>query len=447
MMPPKIHDALQRDAALITDALKIRFFPLVIDRGAGARVVDIEGRTYLDFTAGWAVANTGYDHPHVKARLKEQLDKTTFAGLISSINLPALELAERLIAMTPGSFDKLVWFGFCGSDANETVGRLVPMATGRRRMISFGGSYHGFTAGSMALSGHMAFSSFIGSGSAIKIPYPHPYRPPFGEHPRETGRKVLAFLTDYVFKQMCDPADVAGIIVEAVQSDGGDIVPPSDFLPGLEAICREHGIALILDEVKIGMGRTGAWFGFDHAGVTPDIVVLGKSLGGGLPLSAVIARRELLEAGTATALFTGVGNALGCTAGLATLEAIEADGLIARAEATGAYLHERLRDLQGKHDLVGDVRGIGLIQGVELVTDRAAKTPARAETAKVVYRAFELGLLLYYVGTFSNVIEITPPLVLTRADVDEGVAILDQAIADVAAGRVSDEQVARFAGW
>jgi 4-aminobutyrate aminotransferase len=261
----------------------------------------------------------------------------------------------------------------------------------------------------------------------------------------DCAEKAIRFLEDYIFQTICPPDDVAGIIVEAVQSDGGDIVPPPEFLPMLADVCRRHNIYLVIDEVKVGMGRTGKMFAFEHAGVTPDVVILGKSLGGGLPLSAVVARREILDVGFA--LFTTTGNALSCTAGLATIEAIEQDGLVENAGRVGAYLQQQLRQLQDKHALIGDVRGVGMIQGVELVRDRATKEPAATETAKVAYRAFELGLLVFYVGMYSNVLEITPPLIMTEAEVDEGVAILDQALADVAAGLVSDEHVARFAGW
>lgn len=444
-MNDAISAMLERDDGLIADALKLRFFPLGVARAEGCHLVDAAGTRYLDFTAGWALANTGYSNARVKAAVAAELERSTFSSLISGMHTPALDLAETLVGLTPGDFPKKVWFGLSGSDASETVGRLLPLATGRRRMISFIGSYHGATAASMSMSAHIAMTQFIGGGNVVKVPYPHPYRPPFGEEPAEAADRALRFLEEYIFKTICPPDDVGGIIVEAVQSDGGDIVPPPDFLPKLEALCRRHGIYLILDEVKVGMGRTGRMFAFEHAGVTPDAVIMGKSLGGGLPLSAVVARRELLDTGFA--LFTATGNAVCCAAGLANITAIQEDGLVDRAARTGAYLHAQLRALQAKHDLIGDVRGLGMIQGVELVTDRAAKTPAVKETAKVAYRAFELGLLVFYVGMFSNVLEITPPLIMTEAEVDAGVAILDQALTDVAAGRVDDAAIARYAGW
>jgi len=444
-----IDQLFEMDTGLISDALKIRFFPHVTHEGEGARLRDTGGKEYLDFSAGWAVANTGYSHPYVKQAVIEQLERTTFGGLLSSMHEPAVRLAERLVDLVPGEFHKKVWYGLSGSDASEAAGRLLHLATGKRRMVGFIGAYHGSTAASMAMSAHVAWTQFIGGGHVTKVPYPHAYRCPFGDgvSGEACAEKVIRYLEDYLFKTICPPEDVAGIIVEAVQSDGGDIVPPPNFLPMLEDICRRYDTYLVVDEVKVGMGRTGRWFAFQHSGVTPDVVILGKSLGGGLPLSAVVARKEILDVGPAQALFTTAGNALSCAAGLATVEAIEQDRLVDNARKVGAYLHDRLAALQDRHPLIGDVRGLGLIQGVELVKDRDTKEPASAETAKVVFRAWELGLVVFYAGMFSNVLELTPPLVLTEADVDEGVGILDRALSDVEAGKVSDAAVARYAGW
>jgi 4-aminobutyrate aminotransferase len=449
MMNDTSDQLYEMDTGLISDALKIRFFPHVTHEGNGVRLYDTEGKQYLDFSAGWAVANTGYSHPHVKQAVIEQLERTTYGGLLSSMHLPSLHLAEKLVELVPGNFPKKVWFGLSGSDASETAGRLLHLATGKRRMVSFIGAYHGSTAASMTMSAHVAWTQFIGGGHVTKIPYPHPYRCPFGGEisGEQCAEMVIRYLEDYIFKTICPPQDVAGIIVEAVQSDGGDIVPPPNFLPMLEEVCRRYDTYLIVDEVKVGMGRTGEWFAFQHSGVTPDMVILGKALGGGLPLSAVVGRKEILDVGPATALFTTAGNALSCTAGLATIEAIQQDSLVDNARKVGSCLHDRLGALQEKHPLIGNVRGLGLIQGVELVKDRDTKEPAASETAKVVFRACELGLVVFYAGMFSNVLELTPPLILTEADVDEGVSILDQAISDVVAGSVSDEAVARYAGW
>jgi len=269
----------------------------------------------------------------------------------------------------------------------------------------------------------------------------------FGLSSSEVGPALLEHLEGYLFKTIVPPDLVGGIIVEAVQADSGDIVPPRGFLAGVEAICRRHGIMLLLDEVKIGLGRTGKWWGFSHEDVAPDLVALGKALGGGLPLSAVVGRAEVLDAATANNMYTTAGNPVACAAALATLDVIEEEGLVARAAEIGGYLLKSLRQLQAVHPLIGDVRGLGCIVGVELVRDRTTRVPAPSETAKTVYRCYENGLLVFYSGLYSNVLEFTPPLTLSVAEVDEGVDKLDRSLADVEAGRVTDESLGKYQGW
>lgn len=440
-------DLVARDALVIADALRMRYTPMEIASGDGAWLTDSQGKRYLDFGAGWALAGLGYSDRRVQHAVAEQMAKSTFAGLISSINEPAVELAEELIALTPGTFPKKVWFGLAGSDAAETAQRLVMRATGKRRIVSFVGGWHGMTDGTMGLSAHPSLSETPSGVHVTKIPFPNPYRPPFGGDGAEQTDQILTYLEEYLFRTICPPEQVAAVFVEAVQADSGDVTPPADFLPKLRALCDRHGILLVVDEIKIGLGRTGRMFGFDHAGITPDLVLLGKSLGGGLPLSAIVGRQEILDSGSGIALFTAVGNATCCAAGLAVVRAILEDGLPARAAQTGAYLLDRLRGALSPYEIVGDVRGQGMILGVELVTDRASKEPNQPDAAKVVYRAYELGLILYYAGMWGNVLEITPPLILTEAEVDTGVGILAQAVDDVVNGRVGDEVLAGFAGW
>src|SRR3954452_10074424 len=351
-------DAARRDNLLISNSLKLRYTPFAVARGEGANLFDLDGRRYLDFSAGWAVAQLGYSDARVRHAIERQLQQTTFAGLISSINTPALDLAEKLVSLTPGDFPKKVWFGQSGSDASEVAQRLVLRATGRRRLVSFIGSWHGTNDAAMSLSGHPSFAATPGGAHVTKAPYPNPYRPPFGdirETSEELGERCLHFLEHYLFQTICPPQDVAAVFVEAVQSDAGDIVPPLTFLSGLRALCDRHGILLVVDEVKTGLGRTGRMFAFEHSGITPDLVLLGKALGGGLPLSAIVGRAEVLDAGSG-ALFTTVGNGTCCAAGLATIAALEADGLVEQAAVNGDYLHDRLACALDKYDIVGDVR-------------------------------------------------------------------------------------------
>lgn len=436
----------EHDDRYLASVMKVRFFPLTIAGADGNRITDADGRTYLDFTAGWAVANVGYNNPRVRQAVVDQFTRTSFGTLTAMMNEPSVRLAERLVALMPGDFEKKVWYGLHGSDANDCLAKLVPLATGRRRMISFIGGYHGQTGGSAALSGHTAQAKAGGGAGVVKIPYPDPYRPIFGAD-RDPGDAVLDYLENYVLKTICPPEDTAGIIVEPMQSDGGDIVPPPRFLRGLERICRKNGILLLIDEVKIGFGRSGRMFAFEHFGVTPDAVALGKSMGGGFPISAVVARREVLDVAPAINMYTMAGNPVACAAALANLDEIERRGLAERAGKTGALLLERLRGLRERHPLIGDVRGLGMMLGVETVRDRTSKEPADREMAKIVYRAYQLGLVVFYGGIYSNVMEVTPPLTLTEEEVEEGVAILDRAIGEVEAGEVPDDLLGDYAGW
>ena len=357
------------DARYLASVLKVRFFPLVIASADGCRITDASGVTRLDFTAGWAVANLGYGNARVREAVTAQLAQGTFGTLTAMLNEPSVRLAERLAGLVPGDYEKKVWYGLHGSDANDCLAKLVPLATGRRRMISFIGGYHGQTAGSAGLSGHTAQAKAGGGGNVIKIPYPDPYRPVLGAD-RDPAEAVLDYLENYILRTICPPEDTAGIIVEPVQSDGGDIVPAPGFLRGLERICRRHGIMLLIDEVKIGFGRSGRMFAFEHSGITPDAVSLGKSMGAGMPISAVVGRRELLDVAPAINMYTMAGNPVACAAALAHLDEIGRLGLAERAARTGGYLLGRLRELQQRHPLIGDVRGLGMMLGLETVRDR-----------------------------------------------------------------------------
>jgi 4-aminobutyrate aminotransferase len=431
---------------VIANSLKIRFYPISVKSAKGTRIIDHSGKEYLDLAAGWAVAGIGYGHKRVSQKIKEKYDTLSFTSQLSAPEPTMVSLAEKLIDITPGDFPKKVWFGHSGSDANDCIAKLVPLEKNRMRMISFMGSYHGQTMGSLSLSGHPAQARFIGSGNVVKIPYPNPYRPPFGETEQLT-EQVIQYLEQEVFKTICPPEATAGIIIEGIQSDGGLIVPPADFLPRLQEVCKRYDINLIFDEVKVGLGRTGRWFSFEHSGIVPDAVVLGKSLGGGLPISAVVARKEILDVGTGIHMFTTSGNPVSCTASLETLTIIEDENLIENARTNGQYFINRLKELQEKYECIGDVRGKGLAIGVELVQDRLTKNPAAEKTAAICYRCYELGVLLFYVGIHSNVIEITPPLTINKEEIDQAIAILDQSFTDLQENKIKMDLVKQYTGW
>ena len=431
----------QRDTAAIAEIQKLRFNPLAARGGKGSYLTSEDGRRILDLSASATAASLGYAHPAVTEAVTKALTDMAGASLLMYPNEPAAALAEALLQVTPGSGERRVWFGHSGSDANDAAARVVEAATGRPRFISFIGSYHGGVAGSMAISGHTAMTHTLPRPGLVLLPYPDPYRPRF------SADDVLDML-DYQFDTTCPPEQVAAVFIEPVMSDGGLIVPPAGFLKALEERCRQHGILTVLDEVKVGCGRSGLFHAFSHEGLTPDLVVLGKGIGGGLPLSAVIGPAEVLDHRPAFAIQTTGGNPVCTAAGLAVLRTILDEDLPAHAARMGERLVDGLRALGARHAMIGDVRGRGLAIGVDLVQDRESKAPVEpATTAKVILRAYELGASFIYVGLAANVLEITPPLNLSDAECDEGLAIIDQALSDVAEGRVSDEAVQAYMNW
>lgn len=433
----------ERDSLAISRMSFLRFFPQAVTGGSGSYLIDENGRRLLDLSASWGAASLGHSHPAVREAVTRALGDQAGASLLSTANLPAVELAEKLLSLVPPRAAGRVWLGHSGSDANETAARAVIAASGRPRIIAFEGAYHGGTVGSMAISGHPAQQSSARSPWLTLIPYPNAYRDG-GEE--AAAAKVMAEL-ERLFAGPVPPQEVAALFIEPIQSDGGMLVPPPGFFPEVQALCRRHGILLVSDEVKVGLGRSGLFHGYQHFGIEPDIVVFGKGLGGGLPISAVVGPTPVMNHSAAFSFQTTHGNPVCAAAAGAVLETIEREDLVGHAAEIGGYLMQALEALKQKHSVIGDVRGRGLAIGIELVEDRMTRMPARRETAMTVYRAFELGLVLYYVGVNSNVLELTPPMTLTREEAATGVELLDQALSDVAAGRVDQREVDAFQGW
>ena len=436
-------DLITRDGRAIADIERLRFFPATAVGGAGSYVIEEGGRRVLDFSASWGAASLGYSHPAVAEAVSKAASDMGAVSLASCAVGHAVALAEDLLAHFPDDRERRVWFGHAGSDANDAVVRLLEAASPRCGILSFVGAYHGGSAASMSVSGHSSQTHAPARPGLTRLPYPDPYRPQFGP---DLVAGALDDL-DRRFESELRPDEIAAIFIEPIQSDGGVIVPPAGFLKGLEERCRAHGILIVVDEVKVGVGRTGLYHAFEAEGLSPDIVVYGKGLGGGLPISAVVGPAELMNLQPAFAIMTAAGNPVCAAAGRAVLRTIEEDDLMVRAALMGEHMQAGLARLAQRHALIGHVRGRGLTLGVELVRDPVSKEPASSETAKVAFRAHQLGLIFYYVGMESNVLEFTPPLIISEEEIDEGLAILDQALEDVAAGKVSDEDVAAFAGW
>ncbi len=441
--PLKIYE---KEKKIIGSAVHIRFYPMIIDRMLGKNIWDINGKKYLDFNASWAVANIGHSHPKVSNSIRKQVKKFFSASYTTFPYIDALEYAEKIKSVCPSGKNKKVIFGHSGSDINDGVYKLALVATRKQRFLSFIGSYHGQTLGSYSVSGHKAQALLTPYREVIKIPYPYCYRCPFGLEYPSCGMKCVDYIK-YLLSTIAPPDTIAGIFVEPIQSDGGDVIPPQEFHKKLEKLAKEHGILFIMDEVKVGMGRTGSLFASTTYNVSPDIITLGKPIASGLPLSLGLIRKDLADIKEASHLFTLSPNPLSIAAASATLDVLLENRIVDKVRSKGEYLMKRMNELKDNHDIVGDVRGLGLIAGIELVKNRRTKEPAIKETAKVVYRAWELGLITVYTGLYSNVIELTPPLIIDKDDIDRAIYILDEAIKDVEMNRIPDEKIRLFTGW
>ena len=435
---------IERDARVIAGIEKIRFFPVAPVGGEGCYLIEENGRRLLDFAGSWGAAGLGYSHPAITEAISKASQSMASSSLLSYASEPAITLAEELLEIVPGNISRKVWFGHSGSDANDMIVRLVEAATGRKRFITFHGAYHGGVSGSMSISGHSSQEHSPKREGVIYLPYPNPYRPQFESN---LSQNILNKL-DELFNTSCPPNEVAAVFIEPIQSDGGVIVPPPGFMKSLEERCKAHGILVVVDEVKVGLGRSGLMHAFEHDGLSPDIISFGKALGGGLPLSAVVGPADLMDFAPAFSIMTASGNPVSVSAGRTVLKTIQNENLISNANIIGKNLQEGFRQLANKHELIGDVRGRGLAIGVELVKNRHKdKKAAKLETAKIVYRAYELGLVIFYVGMESNVLELTPPLIMSEKESNIGLEILDKAFEDVSKGLVSDDAVSNFKGW
>jgi len=439
---PKAREIIARDERFLSPC-NWRYIPLVLKGGEGVFLDDVDGNRYLDFVAGAASHNVGIQNQNISNAVRKQLDDFVYMAVPGYFyHEIVVEYARRLCEITPGSFEKKVFFGLSGADATDTAMKMARKHTGRQRFISFIGCNHGLaTYGGTSLSGLSStlvrhFSPLV--PGVTQIPYPYGYRCIFGCEYPECGQATLNYLEDYLFKTVVPPEEVSGIFVEPIQGDGGVLVPPDDFLPGLQEICRKHKIPLIVDEVQTGFGRTGRMFASEHWGIEPDITLLAKPMASGLPVSCVVARSEIANLEKGSHAITGGGYFLGCAAGLATIDEILNRKLVENARVVGDFMLARLRDMKQHHELIGDVRGKGLLLGIEVVKDKEHKTPGNQEIAMINYRAFEKGLVTAYDGLRGNVFRIMPALTLTRDQAKMGLDILEGAFIDFEAGRIHE---------
>jgi 4-aminobutyrate aminotransferase/(S)-3-amino-2-methylpropionate transaminase len=428
-MPTNADLARRRAAAIprgVGNALQV-----YADRAANGEIWDVEGRRYIDFASGIAVLNTGHLHPRVQGAVAAQLARLSHACFQVTPYENYVALAERLNALAPGPGPWKTIFLTTGAEAVENAVKIARYHTGRPAVIAFGGGFHGRTLACMSLTGKVQPYK-AGFGPMLPDVYHAPF--PVEYHGISVAQSLAAI--EQLFKADVDPQRVAAIIIEPVQGEGGFYPAPPAFLRALRELCDRHGIVFIADEIQSGFARTGRMFAIEHAGVVPDLITVAKSLAGGVPLSGVIGRADIMDAPPAGGLGgTYAGSPLGCAAGLAVLDVIESEDLCARAERQGAVLRARLEDLRSRWSCIGDVRGLGAMVAMELVRDRRADAPDAELTRALVQAAGRRGLVLLSCGVYGNVIRFLAPLTLPDAQLAEGLAIFEAALEDAAKAR------------
>jgi 4-aminobutyrate aminotransferase len=422
---PKAEALLKRDA-LVTTPSYPRDYPFVMSHGKGAEVWDVDGNRFLDFAAGIAVCSTGHSHPQVVGAIKQAADE--FLHISSDYwHERQTALAEKVAQLAPMGEPVMSFFCQSGTESVEAAIKLARYVTGRTRYIGFLGGFHGRTMGSLAFtsSKYTQQKGFYPTMPGVThVPYPNTYRPLFAGD--DQGAAVLNYIEKVLFVSNVPAAEVAAILIEPIQGEGGYLVPPDGFLQGLRELCDRHGILLIFDEVQCGVGRTGKMFASQHFGVAPDIMTLAKGVGSGMPIGVTVAKRKLMEQWKRGAHGnTYGGNPLCCAAALATLDLVERE-YAANAAKVGDYFFKKLQELQRAFDCIGHVRGKGLMLGMELVESRTTKAPARELVDRLITRAFHNGLLLLSCG--QSTVRFMPPLMISNDHVDEAITIVSASL-------------------
>ena len=424
---PRAQEVIARDHQTVSPSYT-RGYPLVARRGEGAIVEDVDGNRFLDFNAGIAVVATGHCHPQVVEAIREQAGRLIHMSGTDFYYPELVDLAEKLASVAPGDVARRVSICNSGAEAVEGAMKLARYSTGRDKFIAFLGSFHGRTMGALSLTARKAVQR-RGFGplvpGVVHAPYPNCYRCPFGQTPANCAVECAKYIEDTLLNTIAPADEVAAIVIEPVQGEGGYVVPPQRFFDELQRITEKHGILLVCDEVQSGMGRTGKMWASEHFNLTPDIMTVAKGIASGLPLGATVARADLMRWVPGAHASTFGGNPVACAAALVTIELLEKE-LLDNATRMGAHLMSRMRDWPARFPIVGDVRGLGLMLGIELVRDQQLKTKAPELRDRVVDLAFERGLLV--LGAGDNTLRLSPPLIITRDQCDFALDTLEECL-------------------
>ena len=430
---PRARNIIERDRRAVSPSYT-RSYPLVAERGEGAIITDVDGNRFLDFNAGIAVVATGHCHPRVVEAIQRQAARLIHMSGTDFYYENLVLLAEKLAAIAPGAVERRVSFGNSGAEAIEGALKLARYSTGRDKFIAFLGGFHGRTMGALSLTASKAVQR-RGFGPLVPgvfhAPYPYCYRCPFGKSPGGCAVECVAFIEKTLLRTVAPADEVAAIVFEPVQGEGGYIVPPPKFFEELERVARQHGILLVSDEVQCGMGRTGKMWAAGHFDLVPDIFAVAKGIASGMPLGATVARAELMRWPPGAHASTFGGNPVSCEAALATIELLE-NGLVDNAARMGARLMERMREWPRRFPNVGDVRGLGLMIGVEFVKDQESKAKAPELRDRIVEMAFERGLLV--LGCGENNIRLSPPLTVSAGQCDFALDAMEECLRSATAG-------------
>lgn len=428
---PKARQLVNMDAELISPSY-VRFYPLVVESGEGCIVRDVDGNEYIDFNSGLVCLNVGHNHPKVIEAIKRQCDLFLHYSNTDFYYREVVDLAKELCKITPGSFHKKVYFGNSGTEAIEAAIKLAKWHTRKPLFLGFISAFHGRTVGALSFTASKPTQRrhfFPLMPGVAHIPYPYCYRCPFKQIFPECDYWCVDFIDEFVLNKYLPPENLAAIVFEPIQGEGGYVVPPEGYFRRLKKLADKYGILLIDDEVQAGMGRTGRWCAIEHWGIEPDIVCMAKALASGLPLGATIAKAKTMDWEGGSHASTFGGNPVACVAAIATINVIKMEDLLENASKQGNYIMKHLRDFAEKNEIIGDVRGKGLMIGVEIVEDKKSKKPAPKKAKEIMMRSWRRGIAIITCGT--STVRIAPPLNITRELVDAALEIIEDVIAEV----------------
>jgi len=428
---PKARELLKKDETYISPSY-VRFYPLAIESGKGCIVKDVDGNEYIDLNSGLVCLNVGHCHPKVVDAIKKQSEKFLHYSNTDFYYWPVVNLAEKLCEVTPGKFEKKVYFGNSGAEAVEAAVKLAKWHTRKQRFIAFISAFHGRTLGAVSFTASKPVQRrhfFPMVPGVTHVPYPNCYRCPFKLSYPDCDYWCVDFIDEMVLQKYVPPEEVAGILIEPIQGEGGYVAPPPEYFKRLKRITDKYGLLLIDDEIQSGMGRTGHWFAIEHWKVEPDVVCIAKSIASGLPLGAIVSRTRLMDWEGGSHASTFGGNPLSCVAALASIDAIKEENLLENATKQGNYIMKRLQNLKDECGILGDVRGKGLMIGAEIVEDKDTKKPAKEKALKIMLKSWKRGIAVITCGI--STIRIAPPIIITRELVDAAMDIVEDVIKEV----------------